>query len=53
MNHFTDVVVCININMHIVYKKSRSHVRYILPHLENERLMDTIRNRDDQDGLLK
>ena len=51
--HFTNLVVGININMGKVSNKNRSHVRYFLPHIEHKRLMDTIGNRDDLDGLLE
>ena len=51
--HLTNLVVGINIKLRTLSKKNRSHVQYLLPHLEHERLMDTIENRDDQDGLLE
>ena len=51
--YFTNLVVGINIKMHILSNKNRSHVQYLLPHIENERLMDTIGSRDDPDGLLE
>ena len=50
--HFTNLVVGINIKLHTLGHKNRSHVRYLLPHIEHERLMDTIGTRDDPDGLL-
>ena len=50
--HFTNLVVGINIKLHTLGHKNRSHVQYFLPHIEHERLMDTIGNRDDTDGLL-
>ena len=49
--HFTNLVVGINIKMHTLSNKNRSHARYFLPHIEHERLMDTIGTRDDPDGL--
>ena len=51
--HFTNLLVGINIKLCTLSNKNRSHVRYLLPHLENERLMETIGKRDDPDGLLK
>lgn len=51
--HFTNLVVGINIKLRTISNKNRSHVRYLLPHLEHERLMDTIGSRDDPDGLLE
>ena len=51
--HFTNLVVGTNIKLHTISNKNRSHVRYLLPHLEHERLMDTIGSRDDPDGLLE
>ena len=50
--HFTNLVVGTNIKLHTLAHKNRSHVRYLLPHIEHERLMDTIGTRDDPDGLL-
>ena len=50
--HFTNLVVGINIKLRTLAHKNRSHVRYLLPHIEHERLMDTIGTRDDPDGLL-
>ena len=51
--HFTNLVVGINIKLHTLSNKNRSHVRYLLPHIEHEKLMDTIKRRDDPDGLLE
>ena len=51
--HFTNLVVGITIKPCTLSNKNRSHVRYFLPHLEHERLMDTINNRYYPDGLLK
>ena len=51
--HFTNIVVGININLRTLDHKNRSHVRYFLPHIEHGRLMDTIGNRDDPNGLLE
>ena len=50
--HFTNLVVGINIKLCTLAHKNRSHVRYLLPHIEHEILMDTIDTRDDPDGLL-
>ena len=50
--HFTNLVVGIKINLHTLSHKNRSHVRYLLPHIEHKRLMDTIGTRDDLEGLL-
>ena len=50
--HFANLVVGINIKLHTFLNKNRSHVRYFLPHIEHERLMDTIGIRDDLGGLL-
>ena len=50
--HFTNLVVGINIKVRTLGHKNRSHVQYMLPHTEHERLMDTIGTRDDPDGLL-
>ena len=50
--HFTNLVVGTNIKLRTLAHKNRSHVRYLLPHIEHERLMDTIGTRDDPDGLL-
>jgi hypothetical protein len=51
--HFSNLVVGTNIKLRTILNKNRSHVRYLLPHLEHERLMDTIGSRDDPDGLLE
>ena len=50
--HFTNLVVGINIKLCTLSHKNRSHVRYFLPHIEHEILMDTIGSRDDPNGLL-
>ena len=50
--HFTNLVVCIDIKLHTLGHKNRSHVRYLIPHIENKILMDTIDNIDDPYGLL-
>ena len=50
--HFTNLVVGINIKLRTLSHKNRSHVRYFLPHIEHEILMDTIGSRDDPNGLL-
>ena len=50
--HFTKLVIGINIKLCTFAHKNRSHVRYLLPHIEHEILMDTIGTRDDPDGLL-
>ena len=50
--HFTNLVVGINIKLCTLGHKNRSCVQYLLPHIEHERLMDTIGTRDDPDGLL-
>ena len=49
--HFTNLVVGINIKLRTLSHKNRSHIRYLLPHIEHERLMDTIGTRDYPDGL--
>ena len=49
---FTILAVGININPGILGHKNRSHVQSLLPHTEQERLMDTIGSKDDPDGLL-
>ena len=49
---FTNLVVGIKIKLCTLGHKNRSHVQYLLPHIEHERLMDTIGTRDDPDGLL-
>ena len=51
--HFTNLVVGANIKLRTLSNKKRSHVRYLLPQTEHERLMDTIGSRDDPDGLLE
>ena len=51
--HFTNLVVGIKIKLYKLSNKNRAHVGYFLPHLEHERLMDTIGSRDDLDGLLE
>ena len=51
--HFTDLVVGINIMLGTLSHKNRSHVQYLLPHIEHKILMDTIGSRDDLDGLLE
>ena len=48
----TNLVAGINIKLCTLLNKNRSHVRYLLPHIKNEGLMETISNRDDPDGLL-
>ena len=50
--HFTNLVVGINIKLHTLSHKNRSHVRYLLPHIKHERFLDIIGSRDDLDGLL-
>ena len=50
--HFTNLVVGINIKLRKLGQKNRSHVRYLIPHIEHARLMGTIGMRDDPDGLL-
>ena len=50
--HFTNLVLGTNIKLHRLSHKNRSHARYLLPHIEHQRLMDTIGSRDDPDGLL-
>ena len=50
--HFTNLVVGINIKLHTLSHKNRSDVQCLLPHIEHKRLMDTISDRDDPDGLL-
>ena len=50
--HFTNLVVGINIKLRTLGHKIRSHVRYLLLHIEDEILMDTIGSRDDPNGLL-
>ena len=50
--HFTNLVVGINIKLCTLSHTNRSHVRYLLPHIEHEISMDTIGTRDDLDGLL-
>ena len=50
--HFTNLVVGINIKLHTLSHKHKSHVLYLLPHIYHEWLMDTISSRDDPDGLL-
>ena len=49
--HFTNLVSGINIKLRTLGHKNRSNVRYLLPHIEHKRLMDTIGSRDDPDGL--
>ena len=48
---FTNLVIGIKIKLHTLSNKNRSHVQYLLPHIEHERLMDTISTRDDTDCL--
>ena len=50
--HFINLVFGIKFKLHTLSHKNRSHVRYLLPHIEHEILMDTISTRDDLDGLL-
>ena len=50
--HFTNLVVGINIKLRTLGHKNRSHLRYLLPHIEQEILMSTIGTRDDPNGLL-
>ena len=50
--HLTNLVVGININLCTLSHKIRSHVLYLLPHIEHEILMDTISSRDDPYSLL-
>ena len=49
--HFTNLVVGINIRLHTLLNKNRSHVWYFLPHIEHTILMDTIGSIDHLDGL--
>ena len=49
---FINLVVGLNIKLRTLGHKNRSHVRYLLPHLEHEILMDTTSSRDDPNGLL-
>ena len=51
--HFANLVVSIKIKLRTLGHKNKSHVRYFLPHIEHERLMDTIDNKDVPDGLLE
>ena len=50
--HFTNLVVGINIKLRTLGHKNRSHVRYLLPHIEHKILMDTIATRDYPHGLI-
>ena len=50
--HFTNLVVCINIKLRTLGHKNRSHVRYLVPHIEHKILMDAIGSKDDLDELL-
>ena len=51
--HFTNLIIGTNIQLQTMSRKSSNKVRYFLPHLEHERLMETISNREDPDGLLE
>ena len=50
--HFTNLIVGTNLQLRTMPRKNSSKVRYFLPDVENERLMETISNRDDPKGLV-
>ena len=51
--YFTNLVVGINIKLCTLSNKNMSQLGYLLPHIEHERLMDTIDNKDDPNCLLE
>ena len=50
--HFTNLIVGTNLQLRTMPNKNSSKVRLFLPDGEHERLMDTISNRDDPEGLV-
>ena len=50
--HFTNLIVDANINLRTLSKKNRTQVRYFLSYSDHEKLMDTVSNRDDPDGVM-
>lgn len=53
MYHFTNLVIGINIQLQTITRRRSHKVHYLLPHLEHERLMETINNIEDPYGLLE
>ena len=50
---FTKLIIGTNIQLQTMSRKSSNKVCYFLPHLEHKRLMETISNTEDLDGLLE
>ena len=51
--HFSNLVIGTNIQLQKKYKRSLHKVSYFLPHAKHERLIETIRIKEDLIGLLK
>ena len=51
--HFTNLIVGTNIHLQTISNKNSSKVCYFFPHLEHERLMETISNIEDQDVYIE
>ena len=48
--HFTNLIIGTNIHAWTMPSRNSSKVRYFLPDIENERLMETILIRDDAEN---
>ena len=50
--HFTNLIIGTNLQLQTMPSRHSSKVRYFLPDVEHERLMETIIKRDDPEGLV-
>ena len=50
--HYTNLIVGTNIKLCTLFKKNRIEVWYFLTYSDHEKLMDTVSNRDDPDGVM-
>ena len=50
--HFTNSIIGTNLQVRTMPSRNSSKVRYFLPDIEHERLMETIIIRDDPEGLV-
>ena len=50
--HFTNLIVNTNINLRTLSKKNRTQVRYFISYSDHKKLMDTVSNRYDLDGVM-
>ena len=53
VDHFTNLIVGMNIHLQTMSTKNSTKVRYFLPHSEHERLMEAISNREDPIGYIE